>query len=226
MSVSLYLLYDASCSQEIRNNCFVWNGSCCLVSQCVESLEWVFELFVDVQERGDVTTSVAIVWSRPNSNEVLVFEPELVAVHDKLMSTGDQVDVVDVVEFGRDLGSEQPSSTSRRHSPSLNVLRIGPHEVAEWSFVWNLHSSVDKSHLIDGLELWWESAVDAENLSFDNSADSKVIEDFSAVLPRVGVSILSNGLIVETIDGRDLPSLVISSEQSDVWWVLHLQAEK
>ena len=142
------------------------------------------------------------------------------------MSTCDQVDVVDVVEFGRDFGSEQPSSSSRRHSPSLNVLRIGPHEVAEWSFVWDFHPSVDKSHLIDGLNLWGESTVDAENLTFDNSTDAKVIEDFSAVLPRVGVSILSNGLIVEAIDGRDLPGLVISSEQSDVGWVLHLQAEK
>ena len=142
------------------------------------------------------------------------------------MSTRDQVDVVDVVEFGRDFGSEQPSSSSRRHSPSLNVLRVGPHEVAEWSFVGNFHSSVDKSHLIDGLDLWGESSVDAENLSFDNSADSKVIEDFSAVLPWVGISVLSNGLIVESIDGRDLPRLVVSSEQSDVRWVLHLEAEK
>ena len=156
----------------------------------------------------------------------MVLEPELVPVHDKLMSTRDQVDVVDVVEFGRDFGSEQPASSSRRHSPSLNVLWVGPHEVAEWSFVRNFHSSVDKSHLIDGLDLWGESSVDAENLSFDDSADAKVIEDLSAVLPWVGVSVLSNGLVVESIDGRDLPRLVISSEQSDVRWVLHLEAEK
>lgn len=156
----------------------------------------------------------------------MVFEPELVAVHDKLMSTCDQVDVIDVVEFGCHLGSEQPSSASRRHSPSLNVLGVGPHEVAEWSFVRNFHPSIDKSHLIDGLDLWGEASVDAENLAFDNCADSKVIEDFSAVLPRVGIAVLSNGLIVESVHGRDLPSLVVSSEQSDVGWVLHLEAEK
>ena len=68
--------------------------------------------------------------------------------------------------------------------------------------------------------------MDAEDLTFDDSTNSKVVEDFSAVLPRVGVAVLSNGLIVESIHGRDLPSLVVSSEQSDVGWVLHLEAEK
>ena len=156
----------------------------------------------------------------------MVLEPELVAVHDKLVSTRDQVDVVDVVEFGCDFGSEQPASTARRHSPSLDVLRVGPHEVAEWALVRNFHSSVDKSHLIDGLDLWGESSVDAENLSFYNSSNSKIIEDFSAVLPRIGISVLSNGLVVESVDGRDLPCLVVSSEQSDVRWVFHLEAEE
>lgn len=142
------------------------------------------------------------------------------------MSTRDQVDIIDMVEFGCHLGSEQPSSTARGHSPSLDVLGIGPHEVAEGSFVGNFHPSVDESHLIDGLDLWGESSVDAENLAFDDSADTKIIEDFSAVLPRVGITVLSNGLIVESVHGCDLPCLVISSEQSDVCWVLHLQAEK
>lgn len=68
--------------------------------------------------------------------------------------------------------------------------------------------------------------MDAENLALDDSADSKVIEDFGAVLPWVGISVLSNGLIVESIDGSDLASLVVSSKESDVRWVLHLEAEK
>ena len=69
------------------------------------------------------------------------------------MSTGDQVDVVDVIEFGSDFGSKEPSSTSWRHSPCLNLLWIGPHKITERTFVRDFHSSVDESHLVDCLDL-------------------------------------------------------------------------
>lgn len=90
----------------------------------------------------------------------------------------------------------------------------------------DLHSSVNESHLIDGLDFWGKSSVDTENFSFNNSSNSEIVENFCAVFPWVGITILSNGLIVETIDGGDLSSLVISSQESDVGWVLKLQAEE
>jgi len=68
--------------------------------------------------------------------------------------------------------------------------------------------------------------VNAENFSFDNSSDTKIIEDFCAVFPRVGISVFSNGLIVETVHSGDLSSLVVSSQKGDVSWVLQLQAQE
>ena len=68
--------------------------------------------------------------------------------------------------------------------------------------------------------------MDAENLAFDDCADSEVVEDLSAVLPRVGVSVLPDGLIVEAVDGRDLASLVVASEESDMGRILKLEAEE
>jgi len=68
--------------------------------------------------------------------------------------------------------------------------------------------------------------MDAENFSLDDSSDTKIIEHFGAVLPRISISILSNGLIVETVDGGDLSGLVISSEQCDVSWVLQFEAQQ
>lgn len=213
-------------SQEVRNKGLIRNGPRGLISQSVEGLERVLELFVDVEEGGDVATSVAVVWRGPDGHEVLVLEPELVAVHDELVGTGDQIDVVDVIEFGSDLGSKEPSSTSRRHGPGLDVFGVGPHEIAEGALVRDLHASVDQPDLVDGLDLGRQSSVDTEHFALDNGSDSKVIKDFSAVFPGVGIAVLSDCLIVEPVDRRDLPRLVVASQQRDVCWVLHLEAEE
>ena len=68
--------------------------------------------------------------------------------------------------------------------------------------------------------------MDAEYLALDNGSDTKVIEDFCAIFPRVCVAILSDRLVVETVDGGDLASLVIASQQGNVGWVLHLETEQ
>ena len=68
--------------------------------------------------------------------------------------------------------------------------------------------------------------MDAENLALDNSSNTEIVENLSAVLPWVGISILSNGLIVETIYGCDLSGLMVTSQESDVSWVLQLEAEQ
>ena len=142
------------------------------------------------------------------------------------MRSGNQGNVIDVVELGGDLGSKQPSSASGRHSPCFDVLWIGPHEIAEWTLMRDLHSSVNKSHLVDGLDLRREASVDAEDFTFDNSTDAEVVEDLGAVLPRIGISVFSNGLVVETIHGGDLSCLVVSSQQGDVSGVLQLQTQQ
>jgi len=90
----------------------------------------------------------------------------------------------------------------------------------------DFHSSVDKSDLVNSFDFRGESSVDAEDFTFDNSSDTKIIEDLSAVLPRIGIPVLSNGLVIETVHGGDLSSLVVSSQEGDVSWILELQAEE
>jgi len=214
------------CSQEVRHKCLVWNSSGCLVSQGVEDVESLFKFVADVQDRSYVSASVAIVWCWPNSHKVLVSEPVLEAVHDKLMGSCDQVDVVDVIEFWCYFWAEQPACSSRWHCPGFDVFWIRPHQVAEWSFMWNFHSSIDKSNLVNCLDFWWQSSVNTENLALNDSADSKVIEDLGTVFPWVSVSVLSNCLVIETIDSCDLSGLMVSSKQGDVCWVLHLEAQQ
>jgi hypothetical protein len=67
--------------------------------------------------------------------------------------------------------------------------------------------------------------MDAENLSFNNSANTEIVEDLCAVLPRVSITILSDGLIVKSIDCGNLSSFMVTSKESDVSWILQFQAE-
>ena len=68
--------------------------------------------------------------------------------------------------------------------------------------------------------------MDAENFSFDHGSDTKIIEDFCAVLPRISISVFSNGLIIEAIHSSNLPCLMISSQEGDMSWVFQLEAQQ
>jgi len=197
-----------------------------LIADGVEDFEVALHLFVDVEDGPDVTASVAVVGCGPHGDEVLILEPVSEAVHDELMGAGDHFEVVDVVEFGRDTGSKEPASASWGESPSLDLLRVGPHEVAEGALMWDLHAAFEQADLVEGLDIWGEATVDAEDLSFNDGTDTEEVEHFGAVFPRVGVSVLSDRLVVETIDGSDLAGLVVSAQQRDAAWVLQLQAEE
>ena len=88
----------------------------------------------------------------------------------------------------------------------------------------NFHASVNKADLVKSFNLWGETTVNAENLALDDCPNTKIIKDLGAIFPWVSVSVLPYSLIIETINGGDLSSLVISSEKSDVSRVLKLEA--
>lgn len=85
------------------------------------------------------------------------------------MCTSNQLQVIDMTEICCDLGTKDPSCTTSVDSPILNILRVTPHQVAEWTFVGNLNAPIDGSNLIDSLDLWAESAMDTHDLSVDDS---------------------------------------------------------
>ena len=55
----------------------------------------------------------------------------------------------------------------------------------------------------------------AENACLNDCSKRKVIEERSEILPNVGISILSQALIVETINLGDLFGLMVTTENGD-----------
>jgi hypothetical protein len=186
----------------------------------------MFYLLVHRHNWGYITTSVAIVGGGPNCNEVRVLEPELETIHDKLMGSGNQIQAVDVVELWGYFRTEKPSSTSWGDCPGVNIIGVGPHEVAISSFMRDFVASVDQTNLIQGLNIGGKSSMDAENFSFNNCTSAEEIENLSAELPRVGISVLADTFIVVSIHLRNLSSFVVSSQQSNVVGPFKLEAHQ
>ena len=61
-----------------------------------------------------------------------------------------------------------------------------------------LHS-VELSDLVKGVNTWGETTVEAEDLVLDDSGEWEVIEELCELLPYVGVTVLSQAFIIESV---------------------------
>lgn len=61
--------------------------------------------------------------------------------------------------------------------------------------------------------------MNAEDLTLNKCGNSKIVEHFCAIFPRVGVTVLSDNFIVKSIDGGNLSAFMISSKESNSSWV-------
>lgn len=83
----------------------------------------------------------------------------------------------------------------------------------------DLLASLDGSYLINCLHFRREASMNTQDLAFNESGDTQVVEHLCAVLPRVGVSILSDDFIIESIDRGHLSAFMVSSKKSNSSWV-------
>jgi hypothetical protein len=60
----------------------------------------------------------------------------------------------------------------------------------------------------------------------DQGAQGEVVEDLAAVAPDVCAAVLAQALIVEAINGGDLPRLVVAADQCYAVWVANFKAEE
>ena len=65
-----------------------------------------------------------------------------------------------------------------------------------------------------------------ENRVFDNGSERQHVKEVRVVLPYVGVSVLTDTLVVEAVDLRDLTALVVSAQDRDAVAVAHLEADE
>lgn len=132
------------------------------------------------------------------------------------MSTCNQLQLVDVIELGCNLVTEQPASTTGRNSPGLNILRITPDQITEGTLMRNFLSTGNDTDLINGANLRTQTTMNTENLAINDSSKDEEVEDLAARLPDRGIAVLLLTLFVETVDLGDLAGLVVSTDESDL----------
>lgn len=92
----------------------------------VESTVLLIQSIVQLQNTGDITTPVAVVGGRPDSDNLLV-EHELESFEDKLVRSSNQVQPIRVGKGVDYVSPEEPACSTRRHAPSIDVcLRQKP----------------------------------------------------------------------------------------------------
>lgn len=150
----------------------------------------------------------------------------VVAVHDQLMSSGDQLQIVGVIELLRNVLSKGVAGTSRRDTPATSVIRIGPKKIADRTFVGNLHDTIKLLDLVKGVNRWRESTMEAKDVVLDDGTKGEVVKETGEVLPDVGITILSQAFVVESINLGDLFGLVVATKDRDTVGVTDLHANE
>ena len=90
----------------------------------------------------------------------------------------------------------------------------------------NLLDSVQGSDIIQGVDAWGQSAVEAEDLVLDQGGQGEEVKEVGEVLPHVGIAVLSKTFVVKPINLGDLSGLVVSTENCDALGVSDLEGNK
>lgn len=145
---------------------------------------------------------------------------------DELMSPRDEGEVIDVAELGGDFIAEKPTRTSGADGPSLDVLRVGPDEIAECPFVRDLLGSRHDADLVQRPDLRAQSAVDAENFAVDDGAEGHEVKDLAACFPDGSVAVFLHAFFVEAVNLGDLAGFMVAADKGDAVGVFGFEAEE
>ena len=104
-----------------------------------------------------------------------------------------------MVKLLGDVLTETVASASGADTPATSVIGVRPKEIADRSLVGSLLDAVQLTDLVEGVDTWGETTVEAEDLVLDDSGKGQVVEQFSELFPNVGVAVLSQALVVEAV---------------------------
>ena len=165
------------------------------------------------------------VHTRENCDDVAVLRP-VVTLHYQLMGSGDQRQTIVMVESLRDVLSESVTGTTGRNAPSTTVVRVRPQEIAHGAFVGYFLDAVQGSDVIQSVDAGRQASVETEDLVVNQGGQGQVVEEIGEVFPDIGVAILSQTFVVESVDLSNLAGLVVTTENSDALGVSNFECDE
>lgn len=72
----------------------------------------------------------------------------LITLHDKLMCTSNQVNIILMIKFVDNVTTEQVAGSTRTDTPSGDVIRVAPHQITHGTIMRNFLLAVETTDLI------------------------------------------------------------------------------
>ena len=88
-----------------------------------------------------------------------------------------------------------------------------------------LHS-IELANLVQSVDTWRETTVETEDLVFNNSRQGQVVKKLSELLPDLGVAVLAQAFVIESVYLGDLTRLVVAPQNSDSVLIAHLERDE
>jgi hypothetical protein len=87
-------------------------------------------------------------------------------------------------------------------------------------------NAVECPNVVKGVDAGRQTSVQTEDLVVDEGGERQVVEEVCEVLPDVCIAVLSQALVVEAVDLRDLAGFVVAAEDGDAAGVSYLERDK
>jgi hypothetical protein len=92
--------------------------------------------------------------------------------------------------------------------------------------VWYLLYTVKGSDVVEGIDAWGETSVEAEDLIVDQGGKGEEIEEVGEVFPNVRIAIFPKALIVKAIDLCNLTRFVVATEDCNALGVSDFESNE
>jgi len=190
----------------------------------LQNLKRAHQSLIHRHHRSSIIEFSTVIRCREKGDE-LSFRKKFVAVFHHLVSSTNEVEVVLLQEFGHDIPPESVAYTPIVVPPARYVLLwIGPQQIAHQALVWYICGSWYPSYLIHIAQIWRQATMHTENLLIDDCRNWHAVETISECLPKANI-VASFAFVVKTIDSIDARTLVVSTQDEEIFWILDFVRE-
>ena len=92
--------------------------------------------------------------------------------------------------------------------------------------MWDFLYAVECSDVVEGIDAWGKTSVEAEDLVVNKGSQGEVVEKVCEIFPYIGIAILSETLVVEAIDLGDLARFVVTAKDCDALGVSNFESNE
>mmetsp|Transcript_9426 Transcript_9426/g.28457 ORF Transcript_9426/g.28457 Transcript_9426/m.28457 type:complete len:231 (+) Transcript_9426:1609-2301(+) len=134
------------------------------------------------------------------------------------------------VEFGQKsldhISAKRKRDATIIFSPALYLLvGVAPQEIAQEAMFGHIRWPSYSLDLVHRRMIWRKAAVGAKDLFIDDRSDGKTVEHVAKRLPEPHV-VPSPALVIEPVDSVDRCTLVIATQNKEVFWVAHFERQE